>query len=224
VESFLEAGVSVLDGHILLICPRVQQTIAMKTSIAAQVSVLLLVLLLLPQVQSFAPCSRLSAPSSLSTTTATATTTTTTTTQCNLFGSGGGGNKDGGTKGPGMMDQLAMFKKAQEMATKKKKLDEELQKMTFVGDNPGQVKGTFKYVPIANPMDPNPDYEAVSFEWDEFFFESASPAELAAAATTAILRGIEQTNVAVAEKYATLQADLMEALGGGAAAAPAKAE
>jgi hypothetical protein len=196
----------------------------MKTSIAAQVSVLLLVLLLPPLVQSFAPFSRLSAPSSLSTTTATATTTTTTT-QCNLFGSGGGGNKDGGTKGPGMMDQLAMFKKAQEMATKKKKLDEELQKMTFVGDNPGQVKGTFKYVPIANPMDPNPDYEAVSFEWDEAFFESASPAELAAAATTAILRGIEQTNVAVAEKYATLQADLMEALGGAAAAAaPAKAE
>ena len=36
----------------------------------------------------------------------------------NLFG----GKKEGGDKGPGMMDQLNMFKKAQEMATKKKTL------------------------------------------------------------------------------------------------------
>jgi hypothetical protein len=189
----------------------------MKTLIAAQVSVLLVLLLQLspPLALSFAPqpSSRVSVQRS----------TTTATTRCNLFGSGGGGTKDGERKGPGMMDQLAMFKKAQEMATKKKKLDEELQKMTFIGDNPGKVKGTFKYVPIANPMDPNPDYEATAFEWDEAFFAAASPAELAAAAQTAILRGIEQTNVAVAEKYATLQADLMEALGGAAAAA-AKAE
>jgi hypothetical protein len=185
----------------------------MKTLLTAQVSVLL-VLLLPPLALSFAPSSRCLPSVSSSTTT----------TQCNLFGSGGGGStKNGERKGPGMMDQLAMFKKAQEMATKKKKLDEELQKMTFTGDNPGKVSGTFKYVPIANPMDPNPDYEAVSFDWDESFFESASPAELSQAAQTAILRGIEQTNLAVAEKYATLQADLMEALGGAAATA-AKAE
>jgi hypothetical protein len=186
----------------------------MKTLLTAKASVLLVLLSVLspPLVRSFVPSSRLGIPS------------TACSTQCNLFGSGGGGGtKDGERKGPGMMDQLAMFKKAQEMATKKKKLDEELQKMTFTGENPGKVSGTFKYVPIANPMDPNPDYEAVSFDWDESFFESASPAELSEAAQTAILRGIEQTNLAVAEKYATLQADLMQALGGAAAAA-AKAE
>jgi hypothetical protein len=189
----------------------------MKTLIAAQVSVLLVLLLQLspPLALSFAP-------PSTTTCRTTPSASSTATTRCNLFGSGGGGAKDGERKGPGMMDQLAMFKKAQEMATKKKKLDEELQKMTFIGDNPGKVRGTFKYVPIANPMDPNPDYEATAFEWDEAFFESASPTELAAAAQTAIVRGIEQTNLAVAEKYATLQADLMEALGGAAAAAKAE--
>lgn len=115
------------------------------------------------------------------------------------------------------MDQMAMFKKAQEMAGKKKKLDEELQKMSFVGESSnGNVKGTFKYVPVSNPMDPNPDYEAVSFEFDDAFFESATPTELAASAKSAIENGIEKTNMAVAEKYATLQADLMEALGGAA--------
>lgn len=130
----------------------------------------------------------------------------------NLFG---GGNKDGDKKGPGMMDQLAMFKKAQEMATKKKKMDEDLQKMSFEGvSTDGKVKGIFKFVAITNPMDPNPDYEAVSFDFDDAYFEAASPAELAASAKSAIESGIEKTNMAVAEKYATLQADLMEALGG----------
>jgi hypothetical protein len=129
----------------------------------------------------------------------------------NLFG---GGNKDGEKKAPGMMDQFAMFKKAQEMATKKKKIDEELQKIDFEGVSAdGKVKGKFKYVPVSNPMDPNPDYEAMSFEFDDAFFEASSPADLAAAAKSAIENGIEKTNEAVAEKYAALQADLMEALG-----------
>jgi len=69
-----------------------------------------------------------------------------TTTALNLFGT----PKDGEKKGPGMMDQLAMFKKAQEMAQKKQKLDEELKKMDFTGSaEDGKVTGTFKYVPIS---------------------------------------------------------------------------
>ena len=69
-----------------------------------------------------------------------------TTTALNLFGT----PKDGEKKGPGMMDQLAMFKKAQEMAQKKQKLDEELKKMDFTGAaEDGKVTGTFKYVPIS---------------------------------------------------------------------------
>lgn len=126
----------------------------------------------------------------------------------------GGGDKKTNS-GPGMMDQLAMFKKAQEMAQKKKKLDDELTQMDFKGSSPdGKVTGTFKYVPISNPMDPNPDYEAVKFDFDDAFFASASPSELAAAVKEAIKDGIDKTNLAVAEKYQTLQADLMEAFGG----------
>ena len=111
-----------------------------------------------------------------------------------------------------MMDQLAMFKKAQEMSSKKKKLDEELSKETFVGESAnGKVKGNFKFVPIMNPLDPNPDYEAKSFEFDDEFFESSTPEELSESVKECVLSGIEKTNVAVAEKYAVLQSDLMEA-------------
>lgn len=112
------------------------------------------------------------------------------------------------------MDQLAMFKKAQEMAQKKKKLDEELQAMPFEGVSAdGKVKASFKYVPNTNPMDPNPEYEPVNFDFDDDFFESSSPEELAAAAKEAIQSGIDNTNKAVAEKYSVLQTDLMAAFG-----------
>lgn len=134
-------------------------------------------------------------------------------TSLNLFGSGakGGGGEN---KGPGMMDQLAMFKKAQEMAQKKKKLDEELQTMPFEGiAADGKVKVIFKYVPNMNPMDPNPEYEPASFDFDDEFFDSSSPEELSAAAKEAFDNGIESTNKAVAEKYSVLQSDLMEAFG-----------
>ena len=131
-------------------------------------------------------------------------------TQLNLFG---GGKKQGGeSKGPGMMDQLAMFKKAQEMAQKKNKLDEELAKEEFVGEAAdGKVKGKFKFVPVKNPMDPNPDYEAKAFEFDDEWYESASPEELSTAVKEAINDGIEKTNAAVVAKYQALQGDLMQA-------------
>jgi hypothetical protein len=136
-----------------------------------------------------------------------------TSTSLNLFGSGGA---DKGEKKPGMMDQLGMFKKAQEMAQKKQKLDEELKQMAFEGvAADGKVKASFKYVPISNPMDPNPDYEAVKFEFDDAFFESATPEELSEAVKECVLNGIENTNLAVAEKYAVLQSDLMAAFGQG---------
>ena len=84
------------------------------------------------------------------------TSTSRTSTSLNLFG----GKKEagGGDKGPGFMDQMAMFKKAQEMASKKQKLDEELQKEQFFGEGAdGKVKATLKFMPVKNPMDPNPD-------------------------------------------------------------------
>ena len=128
----------------------------------------------------------------------------------NLFGGGGGDAK----KGPGFMDQLSMIKKAQEIAQKRGKIDEELKKMTFLGESAeGKVKASFKYVPASNPMDPNPDYEAISFEFDDEFFEAASPEDLSSAIKECIMNGIEKTNAGVAEKYSVLQGDLAEAFG-----------
>lgn len=62
-------------------------------------------------------------------------------------------------------------------------------------------------------MDPNPDYEAVSFSFDDEYYEATAAADLGGAVKAAILSGIEQTNLAVGEKYAVLQKDLMDALG-----------
>mmetsp|Transcript_1852 Transcript_1852/g.2605 ORF Transcript_1852/g.2605 Transcript_1852/m.2605 type:complete len:173 (-) Transcript_1852:1759-2277(-) len=136
-----------------------------------------------------------------------------TATTLNLFGKGVAGAA-GEAKGPGMMDQLAMFKKAQEMATKKNKIDDELKKMSFSGTAAdGKVVASFKYVPVQNPIDPNPDYEPIEFKFDDAFYESASAEELSVAVKECILSGIEETNKVVAEKYAILQGDLMEAFG-----------
>lgn len=138
-----------------------------------------------------------------------------TTTSLNLFG--GGGNKDKLTSNsaPGMMDQLAMFKKAQEIASKKKKLDEDLQKVVFTGKSPNNhVTVTMKYMPVTNPMDPNPEYESTRFDFDDEYYNTVSTDDLAKDIQDAIFNCIEATNKEVAEKYSTLQSLLMEALGG----------
>lgn len=135
-----------------------------------------------------------------------------TTTSLNLFG----GNKEGGDekKGPGMMDQIAMFKKAQEIATKKKKLDEELQKEDFTGAAPDDtVTAHLKFVPVSNPMDPNPDYEATRFDFDDAFYDSATAEELSSAITEALKDAYQKTNLKVAETYQSLQTDLMDVMG-----------
>lgn len=157
----------------------------------------------------FAPVSRYSVSSSSTQTTISSAS------QLHLFG---GGKKDDGAgakKGPGMMDQLAMFKKAQEIAAKKTKLDTELAALTFEGvAADGKVKAMCKFAPSKNPMDPQPDVDTIGFEFDDEWYESASPEDLSAAVLEAIKNGNEKTQTAVAEKYATLQGDLTAALGG----------
>ena len=144
--------------------------------------------------------------------------TTSLSTQLHLFG--GGDKKAGAGGGGGMMDQLAMFKKAQEMSQKKKKLDDELAAMDFKGsDEDGKVTGTFKYIPVTNPMDPQPEYMPEKFEFDNDWYESASPEDIATAVQASIKAGMEECNKAMAEKYSILQSDLMEAFGGGQQAA-----
>jgi hypothetical protein len=121
----------------------------------------------------------------------------------------GGGNKDGAPKQPGMMDQLAMFKKAQEMAKKKQQLDNELAAETFTGSAAdGKVTVTCKFAPSKNPMDPQPGYEAQGFDFDEEWFEGASPEDLSAAVKEAYQSGIDVTNKAVQEKYMLLEEDI----------------
>jgi hypothetical protein len=146
----------------------------------------------------------------------------TSSTQLHLFG-GGNRNKDaggGGAAAPGMMEQMAMFKKAQEMAQKKGKLDAELAKIEFSGlAADGKVTATFKFIPTQNPMDPNPDYNANGFVFDDEWYAAASPEDLSAAVKEAIENGIKNTNDAVALKYQALQGDLMAAMGGGGDAA-----
>merc|ERR1719437_335273 len=88
------------------------------------------------------------------------------------------------------MDQLAMFKKAQEMAKKKQQLDKELASESFEGvAADGKVKAICKFVPSKNPMDPQPDYQAAGFDFDEEWYESATPDDLSAAIKEAIMNG-----------------------------------
>lgn len=163
-----------------------------------------LVLLSLGGASAFAPM--------LPTTTLTSSTTAT---QLNLFG-GGGTKKSGGGGAPNMMDQLSMFKKAQEMASKKKKLDEELSKETFVGKSEnGKVTGKFKFLPVQSPMDPNPEVDCIGFDFDSEWYESAAPEDISAAVTEVHKDGVDATNKAMMEKYQVLQNDLMASFGVG---------
>ena len=138
----------------------------------------------------------------------------------NLFG----GKKEGGeNKGPGMMDQLAMFKKAQELATKKKKLDEELAQMDIVGEAAeGNIKINVKYLPAQMPMSPTPGYDVAGVDIDEAYLNDVSSEDLSKALVDAIRDGETKASEAVADKYKALQEDLggiMGGLGGGAPAA-----
>ncbi len=133
-------------------------------------------------------------------------TSSTSPTQLGLFG---GGNKSGGDGKPGMMDQLAMFKKAQEMAQKKQNLDKELSEQSFKGSGAdGKVTVSCKFAPSKNPMDPQPDYQATGFDFDEEWWESASPEDIGAAVAEAYRDGIQVTNLAVQEKYKELEEDI----------------
>jgi DNA-binding protein YbaB len=132
--------------------------------------------------------------------------------QLHLFG--GGAKKDGEKKGPGMLDQLAMLKKAQEMAQKKNKLDQELAAVDFKGSSSnGKVQTVFKYIPSKNPMDPTPEYDPISFEFDNEWYESASTEDLSDAVKESIMDAIATVNKGVEEKYMVLKGDIQETFG-----------
>lgn len=153
-------------------------------------------------------CASAFAPSSV-------TRTTTTTTSLNLFG----GKKEGGGDAKagmgGMMDQLAMFKKAQELAQKKNEIDKEIAEMEIIGSAADEkIKITVQYVPAQLPVNPSPGYDTVSVDIDEGYLNEVSSEDLSAALVDAIRSGEAKANEVVAEKYKTLEADMAGMLGG----------
>ena len=135
-------------------------------------------------------------------------------TSLNLFGSKPKGEGDA-TKQPGMMDQLAMFKKAQELAQKKKALDDELANETIVGTAAdGNIEVTIKYVPPQLPANPTPGYEAADVNINEEYLNEVSSEDLSAALVTAIRDGETKATARVGEKYKALEEDMKGIMGG----------
>ena len=129
----------------------------------------------------------------------------------------GGGEK----KGPGMMDQLAMLKKAQEVASKKMALDKELAKADHVGKSSDEkVTVTIKYIPPL-PLQ-QPGYDGVSMDIDDEFLSSGSTEDISNSISEAIKDGYVKATVATAESMQQLTMELGEIMGNaGGGAAPA---
>ncbi len=114
----------------------------------------------------------------------------------------------------GMMDQLAMFKKAQEIAKKKQDLDKEIADMDIIGSAAdGNIKITVQYVPAQLPVNPSPGYDAVKIDIDEAYLNEVSSEDLSAALVEAIRSGETKANEVVAEKYKSLEAEMAGMLG-----------
>ena len=148
--------------------------------------------------------------------------TTTSTTSLNLFGSKPKDpNADKQGQQPGMMDQLAMFKKAQELAQKKNNLDKELAKEKIMGTAAdGNIEITIQYVPPQLPISPSPGYEATDVNINEEYLKDVSAEDLSASLVEAIRNGEQTATEIVGEKYKALEEDMKAIMGGGAPAAP----
>jgi DNA-binding protein YbaB len=140
----------------------------------------------------------------------------------NLFG-GKKESGDGGGGMGGMMDQLAMFKKAQEIAKKKQDLDKQIAEMEIIGSAAdGNIKVTVQYVPAQLPANPSPGYDAVAIDIDDAYLADVSSEDLGAALVEAIRSGEESATKVVAEKYQSLDKELSGMLGGMGGGAPAE--
>ena len=114
-----------------------------------------------------------------------------------------------------MMDQLAMFKKAQEVAKKKGDLDKELQQTDIVGAAADdKIKVTVKYIPAQLPANPNPGYDVVAIDIDEGYLADVACDDLNDALVEGIRAAETKATQMVAEKYQALQNDMAEMLQG----------
>eukprot|EP01083_Nonionella_stella_P052205 138593_1 len=141
----------------------------------------------------------------------------TSSTSLNLFGSK---PKDpdapeGQQQQPGMMDQLAMFKKAQELAQKKNQLDKELAEEKITGTAAdGKIEIEIKYIPPQLPANPTPGYEASGVSIDEAYLGEVSAEDLSSALVEAIRDGEQRATERVGEKYKSLEEDMKNIMGG----------
>jgi DNA-binding protein YbaB len=142
----------------------------------------------------------------------------TSSTHLNLFGGkkeGGDSSSGGGGGMGGMMDQLAMFKRAQEIASKKNDLDKEIAEMEIIGSAAdGSVKVTVQYIPAQMPTNPSPGYDAVNVDIEESYLEGASCEELGEALVNAIRDGETAATKVVGEKYKVLEEEMQAMMGG----------
>ena len=144
----------------------------------------------------------------------------TTSTSLNLFGSKPKDpNAQGG--GPGMMDQLAMFKKAQELSQKKNDLDKELSNEKIMGTAAdGNIEVEISYIPPQLPVNPSPGFEASNVNINEEYLASVSAEDLSTALVEAIRDGEKTATEKVTEKYKSLEEAMQEIMGSAAAATP----
>jgi len=144
----------------------------------------------------------------------------TTSTSLNLFGSKPKDPNADKQQQPGMMDQLAMFKKAQELAQKKNNLDKELAKEKIMGTAAdGNIEITIQYVPPQLPISPSPGYEATDVNINEEYLKDVTAEDLSASLVEAIRNGEQRATEIVGEKYKALEEDMKAIMGGGAPAA-----
>mmetsp|Transcript_3368 Transcript_3368/g.4986 ORF Transcript_3368/g.4986 Transcript_3368/m.4986 type:complete len:167 (-) Transcript_3368:193-693(-) len=118
------------------------------------------------------------------------------TTELSLFG----GKKADGSK-PGFMDQMAMLKKAQEVAMKKVAIDKELSQLSFVGEAAsGKVKVTVKYIPPQPQQHPYPGYEGTAVDIEEAYLQNSGADELGEALTEALSDAYKKCQLEVSTK------------------------
>eukprot|EP00546_Thalassionema_frauenfeldii_P011421 CAMPEP_0178920170 /NCGR_PEP_ID=MMETSP0786-20121207/14855_1 /TAXON_ID=186022 /ORGANISM="Thalassionema frauenfeldii, Strain CCMP 1798" /LENGTH=185 /DNA_ID=CAMNT_0020594205 /DNA_START=76 /DNA_END=633 /DNA_ORIENTATION=- len=139
----------------------------------------------------------------------------------NLFG----GKKDGEAKddagGPGgLLGNLAMLKKAQEIQQKKAAIEKELGEMVFSGKSENEkVTANLKYIASKNPMDPQPEYGVDSFDFDDDWYNDAAPDDLSSGILEAYRAGIMVCQEESQTKFETIAKDV-QAMFQGVAGAP----
>jgi len=113
-----------------------------------------------------------------------------------------------------MLDQLSMFKKAQQIAQKKDAIDKELAKLDIVGKAAdGRIHVTIRYLPPCMPTSPSPGYDTIAVNIDDEYFKVVPCDELSRALENAIRDGETKANNIVAKKYRALDSDMGNFLG-----------